>query len=159
MDDPYCTIFKSVKLKNKIKDCLKRSYSEDEANYNYKLLTIYWTAQILCRNSQQSGVIENVKINEYLEMNVNHEGNPVIQCLNHKTSLEGPAQLVLNKLTNQLLDKYYKLVRCKITPQKDCEPYLFLTTSGAKYKQVYRKMATKFQRTGITGIDIPTPSQ
>ena len=109
MDDPYCTIFESVKLKTKIKDCkktLKRSYSEDED----KLLTAYCTAQILYRNSQRSGVIENVKINEYLEMNVNHEGNPVIQCLDHKTSLEGPAQLVLNKLTNQLLDKYYKLV-------------------------------------------------
>ena len=83
----------------------------------------------------------------------------MIQCLEHKTSFEGPAQLVLSKLTNQLLDKCYKLVRCKITPQKDCEPYLFLTTSGAKYKQVYRKMATEFRRTGITGIDIPMPSQ
>ena len=157
MDDP-CNMLKSKELKAKIKDCianLERAFAEDDA----KLLTAYCTAQIVYRNSQRSGVIENVKVEEYLNKNINVKGKPVIQCLDHKTGSDGPAQLVVSKLANHLLQKYYQLVRTKITPEKDCEKYFFLTTTGSRYTQVYRKMASEFKKTGIRGIDIPTPSQ
>ena len=88
----------------------------------------------------RSGVIENVKVEEYLNKNIDEKGKPVIQCLDHKTGLDGLAQLVVSKLANHLLQKYYQLVRTKITPEKNCEKYFFLTTSGSQYTQVYRKM-------------------
>ena len=92
MDDP-CNMLKSKQLKAKIKDCivnLKRSFDEDDA----KLLTAYCTAQIVYRNLQRSGVIENVKVEEYLKKGEKY-GSPVIQCLHHKTGSDGLAQLVL----------------------------------------------------------------
>ena len=45
----------------------------------------YATAQIVYRNSQRSGIIQNVKVQEYLNKNINEEGKAVIQCLDHKT--------------------------------------------------------------------------
>ena len=121
MDDPY-NMLKSKELREKIKECitnLEQSFTEDAA----KLLTAYCTAHIVYRNSQRSGVIENIKVEEYLNKGMNKKGKPIIQCLDHKTGSDGPAQLVISKLTDQLLKKYYRLVRIKITPQKDCEEY------------------------------------
>ena len=103
-----------------------------------------------------------MKVREYMNQNIGEEGKPVIQCLEHKTGPDGPAQLVVSKLANQLLDKldkYYNLVRTKIIPQNNCEQYFFLTTSGGRYMLVYRRMARELKKTGIKGIDIPTPSQ
>ena len=97
----------------------------------------------------RSGVIENVKVEEYLNKNIDEKGKPVIQCLDHKTGSDGLAQLVVSKLANHLLQKYYQLVRTKITPEKDCEKYFFLTTSGSRYTQVYRKMASELKKLGL----------
>ena len=41
---------------------------------------------------------------------MNENGKFVIQCADHKTGSNGPAQLVLDKVTNQLIDKYYHLL-------------------------------------------------
>ena len=157
MHDPS-TMLKSNKLKEKIKHSIRNletSFNEDDA----KLLTAYCTGQILFRNSQRSGVIQNVKVREYMNKTIGEEGKPVIKCLEHKTGPDGPAQLVVSKLANQLLDKYYNLVRTRIIPQNNCEQYFFLTTSGGRYTQVYRRMARELKKTGIKGIEIPTPSQ
>ena len=51
-----------------------------------------------------------MKIEEYLKKISNEEGKPVIQRLEHKTASDGPAQVVVSKLANQLLEKYYQLV-------------------------------------------------
>ena len=75
-----------------------------------------------------------------------------------KPGLKGQAQLVMFKSTDQLLNKYYDLVRSQIVPKEGNEGFFFLTTNGAKYTQAYRKIADGIKRTGIEGIYLPTPS-
>ena len=157
MDDPY-DMLRSTALKGKVKESilkLQKEYAKDEA----KLLTAYSAAHALYKNSHRSGVIENIKIAEYHQKFTNEDGKFVIQCADHKTGSDGPAQLVLDKNTNHLIDKYYHLVRKKITPNPGCESLLFLTTNGCKYTQVFRKIGAEIRRTGIKGIEIPTPGQ
>ena len=58
-----------------------------------------------------------------------------MQCLDHKTGYKGPAQLVLKKSTDQLLDKYYHLVTTKITPQKGNENHLLMVLCIHKFTE------------------------
>ena len=157
MSDPY-DMLRSKLLKQKIKESitnLKRGYAKNDA----KLLTAYTAAHALYKNSHRSGVIENIKTEEYQQKFVNESGKYVIQCADHKTGSDGPAQLVLDKFTNKLIDSYYNLVRKKIAPSPGYKSLLFLTTNGSKYTQVYRKIDEELKKTGIKRIDIPTPGQ
>ena len=80
----------------------------------------------------------------------------MINCLEHKTGSQGVAQLVINKTAENLLHKYCKFVRSKIYPSEGCEQLLFLTTTGKRYTQVYRKIKEQMQK---HDINVPTPSE
>ena len=136
MDDPY-DMLRSKSLKAKVKESimkLKKEYGKDDA----KLLTAYSAAQALYKNSHRSGVIENIKVEDsYQQKFMNEDGKFMIQYADHKTGTDGPAQLVLDKITNQLNDNYYDLVCKKITSNPGCKSLLFLTTNGSKCTQVF----------------------
>ena len=103
-------------------------------------LTAYCAAIILYYNGQRYGVIENVTIEEFTRRIENEEGMVVMTCMQHKTSsTQGPAHLVFKKTTDELLSKYYSLVRQRIQPKEGASQLLFLTVNGSRYSQLYRK--------------------
>ena len=69
IDDPY-DMLKCKPLKSKVKQavlCLQRSYEQSAAN----LLTAYCAAHILFQNGARSGVIKNLKVQEYHDRYIN----------------------------------------------------------------------------------------
>ena len=157
IDDPY-DVLKCKSLQAKVEQAilnLKKSYDKSNA----KLLTAYCAAHILFPNTQRSGVIKNVKVQEFHQRYTNEKGKRVVQCADHKTGPEGPAQLVLNKSKDHLLEQYVNLVRTKIETKEGNEDLLFVTTNGSRYNQVFRKIKTELERTGIKNLRIPTPSE
>ena len=151
IEEPH-ELIKGKKMRKKIEECIKHlkiSYNENDA----KLLTAYCASQIIYQNSQWPGVIENVTLREYADKCFNEEGKLVINC---KTGSQGAAQLVIDKTTDHLLEKYHKLVREKIESSEGCQHLMFLTTTGKRYTQVYQKIKQQIQR---YNIDFPTPSE
>ena len=122
-----------------------------------KILTAYAACQLLYGNSQRSGVVENLAVNEFSQRQRklhDNEERIIIPCLNHKTGPQGIAQLVVTVKGEELLLQYHTLVRAKITPKPGCEQYFFLTYSGVKYTQVFRKIIKSIK---INNIDIKEP--
>ena len=114
---------------------------------------------ILYYNGQRSGVIENVTVEEFTRRIENEEGMVVMTCMQHKTSTQGPAHLVFNKTTDELLSKYYSLVRQRILPKEGASHLLFLTVNGSRYSQVYRKLQEAITANNIKDVELPKPSQ
>lgn len=53
----------------------------------------------------------------------NEEEKVVITCAEHKTRIQGDAQLVIDRKSEILLEKYCKLVRDKIQPNHDSKHF------------------------------------
>ena len=153
IEDPY-ELIRGKKMLKTIKSAvanLRKGFNRCDA----KLLTAYCAAQIIYQNSQRSGVIENVTIEEYNNRIQNEKEKVVITCAEHKTGTQGAAQLVIDRKSEMLLERYSKLVRDKIQANDDSKHLLFVTTTGKRYTQVYRKLKEVFKE---YKIDLPTPS-
>ena len=79
-----------------------------------KILTAYAACLLRYGNSQRSGVVENLTVNEFSQRQRklhDNEERIVIPCLNHKTGPQGIAQLVVTVEGEELLVQYHTLVR------------------------------------------------
>ena len=124
-----------------------------------KLLTAFATSTLLYKNSQRPGVIQNLTMKEFSQrqhIEYNNEQRVVLPCVNHKTGPQGVAQLVSTLEGEQILLQYHTLVRTKITPKPGCDHLLFLTCTGNKYTQVYRKICTSIKVNNIN-VKVPPP--
>ena len=73
-----------------------------------ELLTAYAACLLLYKNSQRSGVIENLTLRDFSQRQQklhNNEERVVIPCLNHKTGPQGIAG-------EELLIKYHTIILC-----------------------------------------------
>ena len=125
-----------------------------------KILTAYAACLLLYGNSQRSGVVENLTVDEFSQRQRklhDNEARIVIPCLNHKTGPQGIAQLVVTEDGEELLVQYHTLVRAKITPKPGCEQYLFLTYGGVKYTQVFCKICESIKTNNIDIKEPPKP--
>ena len=80
-----------------------------------ELLTAYAACLLLYKNSQRSGVIENLTLKDFSQRQQklhNNEERVVIPCLNHKTGPQGIAQLVTTAEGEELLIKYHTIILC-----------------------------------------------
>ena len=123
---------------------------------NIETVTAYTAAMTLYGNSQRSGVITNLTVAEFNIREEEKDGFVVIPCVNHKTSGQGLAQLVVNEATEEMLIKYYENIRIKLEPADDCQDNFFLTYNGQKYTQVYRKIQTALS---IGNLKPPVPKE
>ena len=123
-----------------------------------KLLTAYAAALLVYKNSQRSGVVDNLTMEEFELKRENHhdKDKTVITCVHHKTGAAGGAKLVVKKCDLAYLLDYRYLVRQQIAPASGCGHLFFLTNDGQQYKQVYRKILHAIKVNNIH-IDIPPP--
>ena len=147
----------SIRIQNTIAS-LQKSY-EDTSYNKIKLLIAFAAALILYENCQRSGVVTNLTTAEFENRQVANNGMIVVFCLNHKTGPQGMAQLVISKSTEELLKKYYCLVRNKVIPDEGCDGLFFLTANGKRYQQVFRKIKEAAVANGFTDILPPPPSK
>ena len=71
-----------------------------EGNYNktvVDIITAYAAALVLYGNGQRSGVVTNLRIEEFMKRQPcdNDTDEVIIPCLNHKTGPQGIARLVV----------------------------------------------------------------
>ena len=91
------------------------------ASFNAKdvrLLTAYAASMILYQNSQRSGVIENLTIEEFsarVHKVYKEKERVIIPCVNHKTGPQGIAQLVTTLEGEEVLLQYYTSARKNYT--------------------------------------------
>lgn len=136
---------------------LRYSNSFEGRSRDIKLLTAYAASVLLYRNSQRSGVIQNLTLDEFRKrrrVTHNDENRMIISCVNHKTGAQGFAQLVVTPKGEDVLLQYHTLVRSNITPKPGCEDLLFLTHKGSRYNQVFRKIC---EAININNIDVTVP--
>ena len=138
--------------------CAIRALETGMNKRNMQLLTAFCVAMILYYNGQRSGVIENVTIDEYHNRIEDETGFITMNCMHHKTSAQGPAQLVFNKATDDLLEKYYSLVCQRLEAKEGADHLLFLTFHGSRYSQVYRKLQEAITANNIKDVELPQPS-
>lgn len=124
-----------------------------------KLLTAYAASILLYKNSQRSGVIQNLTLKEFSQRRyIKSEGKVVIPCVNHKTGPQGMAQLVATTEAEEILVHYHTLIRTRLTPKAGCEELFFLTHQGSKYTQVYRKITQGINAANLNVVIPPPPS-
>ena len=81
-----------VKLLNAKHNITQRLTTRDDI----KLVTAYAAVKIIYTNSQRSGIIQNLTIEEY-EMRTFCDDQYAIPCTHHMTGPQGQAQLVVTK--------------------------------------------------------------
>jgi len=149
----------SKELFAKLQEAIKRLETSNQTE-DIKLVTAYCAARIVYSNSQRSGVVENLTTEEFLNRKEDPEtGEIIITCHHHKTGPQGVANIVIDKSTDQVMDSYIKYVRQRANPNDDTEHLFFLTTTGRRYTQVYRKMTEAFVTVNTTNIKLPPPKQ
>ena len=117
-----------------------------EGNYNktaVDIITAYAAALLLYGNGQRSGVVTNLRIEEFIKRQPcdNDIDKVIIPCLNHKTGPQGIARLVVTREVETLLVHYYNKIRKKIKPRQFINANrFFLTYHGLLYTQVYRRV-------------------
>lgn len=107
------------------------------------ILTAYVAACILYENGQRSGVITNLRIDEFQKREPSEYDTDemIIPCLHHKTGAQGMASLVVTRDIEHKLIEYYTIIRKRIRPRILTHANrFFLTNNGLLYTQVYRKI-------------------
>ena len=104
---------KSTRLRARVDSAILNLGSSFDSK-DVKILTAYAACLLRYGNSQRSGVVENLTVNEFLQRQRklhDNEERIVIPCLNHKTRPQGIAQLVVTVEGEELLVQYHTLVR------------------------------------------------
>ena len=107
------------------------------------IITAYVAACVLYDNGQRSGVITNLRIEEFQKRVPSDYDTDemIIPCLHHKTGAQGMARLVVTRDIEHKLIEYYTMIRKKIRPRILAHANrFFLTHDGSLYTQVYRKI-------------------
>ena len=117
-----------------------------EGNFNktaVKIVTAYVAACIVYGNGQRSGVVTNLRIEEFRKRQPSDfdTDEMIIPCLHHKTGAQGIAHLVVTRDIEQPLVEYYTIIRRRIKPRTFTNTNrFFLTNNGSLYTQVYRRI-------------------
>ena len=147
------------KLHGLLHRAVKRLETSNQTE-DIKLVTAYCAAKLIYGNGQRSGVVENLTTEEFLNrVEDPTTGEIIIKCHHHKTGAQGIAQVVIKKSTDELMGSYYRYIRQHAKPIEGAEHLLFLTPTGRRYTQVYRKMQEAFSSINQEKIKLPAPSQ
>ena len=152
------TFLENPEVVDRVNECiksLKRSFHLSDI----KFLTAYAAAILLYGNCQRSGVIQNLTTEEFNQREHTSDGMCVISCLNHKTGPQGRAILVIPPSGESILMAYKVSIREHLIPVSGCEKLFFLTPSGTKYTQVYRKICEAVKMNGFDDIELPSPCE
>ena len=134
-------------------ECLQVSFELEDV----KLLTAFAAALLIYRNCQRSGVVQNLRIDEFERRQAANKDKLVVSCINHKTGPQGRAQLVITNQAEHIILMYQQLIREHIEPAPGCDGLLFLTSNGKKYTQVYRKIKEAAIVNGLKDFIPPPP--
>ena len=143
----------------KLHQALKRLETSNQIN-DIKIVTAYLAASFIYDNGQSSGVVENLTTEEFLARKEDPvTGEMVIYCHHHKTGPQGIAEVVINKTVEQLMESYFKYVRQRLQPDNNVSHLYFLTPTGRRYTQVFRKMKEAFETILDINIKLPPPAK
>ena len=121
-----------------------------------QLVTAYAAALIVYKNGQRSGVVQNLTMEEFAMRRSAKQNFVIISCINHKTGPQGRAKLVVDQEDFSHMLDYKTLVRDYIIPNVGCDDLFFLTHTGARYTQVYRKIVESIHANHLF-VTIPPP--
>ena len=134
-------------------ECLKVSFQLNDV----KLLTAFAAALLIYRNCQRSGVVQNLRVDEFERRQAANKDKLVVSCINHKTGPQGRAQLLITNQAEHIILMYQQLIREHLVPAPGCDDLLFLTSNGKKYTQVYRKIKEAAVINGLKEFIPPPP--
>ena len=102
------------------------------------IITAYVAACMLYENRPHSGVITNLRVEEFKkrELSDYDTGNVIIPCLHHKTGTQGIARLVITCDVEKMLLEYYTTIQKKIKARIFSHANrFFLSSTGSLYSQ------------------------
>lgn len=121
------------------KEILAGNFNKQAVN----IITAYTAACILYGNGQRSGVITQLRVDEFKKREPSDydTGDVIVHCLHHKTGTQGIARLVITHDIEKMMVEYYSTIRRKIKPRAFIHANrFFLTSRGGLYTQVYRRI-------------------
>ena len=128
----------SLKVREDVEQALQGSIGSKE----YKLILAYISAHLIYHNAQRPGVVEYMQREEYENKEENTEGRYIIAVLHHKTSSSsGPAEIVITKEIDHLIERYLDDIRTHIIAQRESlRDRVFLTYSGNEFLKISETM-------------------
>jgi len=88
---------------------------------------------ILTNGGPRTGVLQNLKIEEFEAAMDDGHGNRVVQVRNHKTKDQGNASQVFNGKQHELVNEYLEVMK-KISCARENRHRLFITTGGLPFR-------------------------
>lgn len=97
----------------------------------YAFVRDYLITKIITDNFQRSGVIGNMKLKEFERASPENDGSFIVSVLEHKTEIDGPADIVMEPKLFQMVERFIKFLRCQVIANSENE-FVFITFSGMK---------------------------
>ena len=100
-------------IKQHVERLLEKANNETLSGKEHEMVIAYITANLLYRNAQGPGTIQNMTNSEF-EEGKREDDMLIIKVCNHKTmGLFGPTNLIVDNGKEILMDLYYKNIRKK----------------------------------------------
>ena len=123
----------------------------------YNLVIAYLAANIIYMNAQRPVVIENMTIDEFQNRQNGDNEDVFIRALKHKTTAQGPANIVITRAIERLMCLHLDNLRTKIIPQsQQLESRLFLSHTGNRSRKIYETIKNTAETT--CHLTLPNPS-
>ena len=136
---------------------LKGKHTTLNAKEEYNLVLSYISAIIIYKNAQRPGIIENMTIHEFEDRQNVGEKRVLIRMLDHKTSITGPANVIIDTKTEKIMISYLQNFRVHLTPKSNnLKNRLFLTHTGNRFQNVYETINSTAGK--VCQIELPKPS-
>jgi len=140
----------------KIKEDIRLALDTTNCNTKqHKLILAYIAANIIYFNAQRPGVVQNMTIDEYNDKTEDSKGKYLVNVLHHKTSSSsGPAEIIIEKEVDVVIESYLHNIRQHITPKSErLSDRLFLTHTGNEYVKISENIK---EIANAYGYDAPT---
>jgi len=146
---------------DKVKGDVNTILHKAECNINittteHSTVLAYLAANLMYKNSQRPGVVENMTIKEYTNRR-NDENKAIIRVLKHKTAAStGPANIVVDTTCMDTMSRYYQYIRTRVSAQsEELGKLFFLTSSGNSFKKISETIQKVAERYSVI---VPTAS-
>ena len=143
----------TMEVNSILQDKENTSYTKEEHN----LILAYLSAILIYNNAQRPGIVENMTIDEFMDRQKVGEKKVLIRVFKHKTSITGPANVIINCNTERLMLLYLQKFRANLTPiTNKLNNRLFLTYTGNSFRKIYETIKATAET--FCHIEMPTPS-
>lgn len=152
-----CAFLENQNIIQSVNAILDTTHETDDISIEqYNLVIGFLAAKIIYTNAQRPGVVQYMEIEEF-EAKTKEGLMFVIHISHHKTATShGPARVVINETTCEMLRKYYSHFRTRmVAKNEEFAKRFFLSASGSEFRKItetLQQLALKYN------VSLPTPT-